>query len=222
MCDSAIQKTSSEKRDPNIQKCPPFCTRKTLLSKRRLSGVLRTRVGYSGGKTLNPVYKNLGDHTEVIEIDYDPKIISYEDLLQLFWNHHEYGLATVVKRQYMSLILYHSEEQKLAAEVSLKKEQHQRKEQLRTEIAPAGPFYPAEDYHQKYRLQKYKSICEELGLTPELLQTSHVAARLNGYIAGVGKEEDFERDVVKLGLPEKVAKFVRDHLKENAGGSLYC
>ncbi|XP_074028614.1 methionine sulfoxide reductase A [Leptinotarsa decemlineata] len=185
-------------------------------------GVLRTRVGYSGGKTLDPVYRNLGDHTEVIEIDFDPKIISYDDLLQLFWNNHEYGLTTAVKRQYMSLILYHCEEQKIAAEVSLKKEQKQRNEPLRTEIARAGHFYPAEDYHQKYRLQKFKWICDELELTPELLQTSHVAARLNGYVAGVGTEEDFEDDVVKLGLPEKVADFVRDQLKDNAGGNLYC
>nr|XP_023025535.1 peptide methionine sulfoxide reductase [Leptinotarsa decemlineata] len=145
-------------------------------------GVLRTRVGYSGGKTLDPVYRNL----------------------------------------YMSLILYHCEEQKIAAEVSLKKEQKQRNEPLRTEIARAGHFYPAEDYHQKYRLQKFKWICDELELTPELLQTSHVAARLNGYVAGVGTEEDFEDDVVKLGLPEKVADFVRDQLKDNAGGNLYC
>ncbi|VEN34990.1 unnamed protein product [Callosobruchus maculatus] len=185
-------------------------------------GVLRTRVGYSGGTTMDPVYKKMGDHTEVVEIDYDPKVISYEDLLELFWNNHEYGLTNITKRQYMSLILYHNEDQKRIAEISMKKEAHKRNEKLSTEIAPAGPFYPAEDYHQKYRLQEHSWLCEELGLTPALLQSSHVAARLNGYIVGVGKQEDFEKDVVTLGLSEKMAKYVRSHLLENEGGNLYC
>ncbi|VEN34989.1 unnamed protein product [Callosobruchus maculatus] len=220
-------------------------------------GVLRTRVGYSGGTTMDPVYKKIqlekeksqtsgqstpsnlqsndksgtstekavdfrGDHTEVVEIDYDPKVISYEDLLELFWNNHEYGLTNITKRQYMSLILYHNEDQKRIAEISMKKEAHKRNEKLSTEIAPAGPFYPAEDYHQKYRLQEHSWLCEELGLTPALLQSSHVAARLNGYIVGVGKQEDFEKDVVTLGLSEKMAKYVRSHLLENEGGNLYC
>ncbi|CAH1968257.1 unnamed protein product [Acanthoscelides obtectus] len=185
-------------------------------------GVLRTRVGYSGGTTIDPVYKKMGDHTEVVEIDFDPKVISYDDLLELFWNNHEYGLTTIIKRQYMSLILYHNEDQKRIAEISMKKLAHKRNEKLITEIAPAGPFYPAEDYHQKYRLQEHSWLCEELGLTPALLQTSHVATRLNGYIVGVGKQQDFEKDVVTLGLSEKVAKYVRSHLLENEGGNLYC
>jgi peptide-methionine (S)-S-oxide reductase len=77
-------------------------------------------------------------------------------------------------------------------------------------------------YHQKYRLQEHSWLCEELGLTPELLQTSHVAARLNGYLVGVGKLEDFEKDVVKLALNDKIASFVRTQLIENEGGNLYC
>ncbi|XP_030763937.1 peptide methionine sulfoxide reductase isoform X3 [Sitophilus oryzae] len=204
-------------------------------------GVLRTRVGYSGGTTPNPVYKSIdsassedgaaakpptenprGDHTEVIEIDYDPKVITYHDLLQLFWNNHEYGLTTVIKRQYMSLILYHDEDQKRIAEKEIKIEAGKRNEKLLTELAPAGPFYPAEDYHQKYRLQKHGWIVEELNLTPELLQTSEVAAKLNGYIAGVGTQDQFEKDIKRLAVPEKIASFVKIHLLENAGGSLYC
>jgi peptide-methionine (S)-S-oxide reductase len=64
--------------------------------------------------------------------------------LQLFWNNHEYGLTTIIKRQYMSLILYHDDDQKRIAEISLKKEAHKRNEKLVTEIGPAGAFYPAE------------------------------------------------------------------------------
>ncbi|XP_050303067.1 peptide methionine sulfoxide reductase isoform X2 [Anthonomus grandis grandis] len=185
-------------------------------------GVLRTRVGYSGGTTLNPVYRNLGDHTEVIEIDFDPSVTTYKDLLKLFWENHEYGLTTFIKRQYMSLILYHDDEQKHIAELEIKIEAGKRNEKLITEIAPAGPFYPAEDYHQKYRLQKHGWIVEELGLTPELLQTSQVAAKLNGYVAGIGNRADLDRDMRSLAIPEKIASYVKIQFLENEGGSLYC
>ncbi|XP_045462020.1 peptide methionine sulfoxide reductase [Harmonia axyridis] len=185
-------------------------------------GILRTRVGYAGGTLIDPEYRKLGDHTEVIEIDYDPKQISYEELLQLFWDNHEYGLTTCVKKQYMSLILYHDDDQKRIAEISVKKESHKRNEKLITTILPAGIFYPAEDYHQKYRLQQHSWLVEELGLTPELLQKSHIAARLNGYLVGVGKIEALESDCVKLGLPEKISNYVHKQWKQNEGGSLYC
>lgn len=80
-------------------------------------------------------------------MDYDPSKVTYEKLLDLFWNNHEYGLTTRVKRQYMSLILYHNEEQKAAALKSIKSERVKRTpEVIITEIAEAGEFYPAEEY----------------------------------------------------------------------------
>lgn len=82
-----------------------------------------------------------------MSIDYDPTKISYAKILDMFWNNHEYGLTTRVKRQYMSLILYHSEAQKAAAEASIKVERVRRApEVIRTEIAQAGEFYPAEEW----------------------------------------------------------------------------
>lgn len=81
-----------------------------------------------------------------MSIDYDPTKISYTKLLDLFWNNHEYGLTTRVKRQYMSLILYHSAAQKVAADNSIKTERVNRApEVIRTEIAEAGEFFPAEE-----------------------------------------------------------------------------
>ncbi|XP_050675264.1 peptide methionine sulfoxide reductase isoform X1 [Leptidea sinapis] len=185
-------------------------------------GVIRTRVGYSGGTTKNPHYRNLGDHTEVIEIDYDPKSVTYGDLLNMFWANHEYGLTTNLKRQYQSLILYHEEEQRQLAEASHKVMQERCNGQLRTEIAPAGIFYPAEDYHQKYRLQGHKDLCRSLGLDSKKLQTSHLAARLNGYLVGLGGKAQFEQDVVRLGLTEKQAEYVRREMERNEGGGLAC
>lgn len=90
--------------------------------------------------------RSRGDHTEVVTIDYDPNQITYYELLNLFWNNHEYGLTTRVKRQYMSLILHHSEEQKRVAENSIEEERVRRApEKIITEIAKSGPFYPAEE-----------------------------------------------------------------------------
>ncbi|XP_041986899.1 peptide methionine sulfoxide reductase isoform X2 [Aricia agestis] len=185
-------------------------------------GIIRTRVGYSGGTTKNPHYRNIGDHTEVIELDFDPKSVTYGELLDIFWANHEYGLTTKLKRQYQSLILYHDEEQRAAAEASYKDMQVRCKEQLRTEIAPAGPFYPAEDYHQKYRLQGHKDLCRSLGLDSGKLQTSHLAARLNGYLVGVGGIAQFEKEVASLGLNEKQAEYVRREIVRNEGGGLAC
>lgn len=79
-------------------------------------------------------------------MDYDPTKIVYAELLDLFWNNHEYGLTTRVKRQYMSLILYHNDEQKRIALNSIKEERVKRApEVINTEISSAGPFYPAEE-----------------------------------------------------------------------------
>ncbi|NP_001040364.1 methionine sulfoxide reductase [Bombyx mori] len=185
-------------------------------------GVIRTRVGYAGGTTKNPHYRSIGDHTEVIEIDYDPKTVTYEELLEIFWANHEYGLTTKLKRQYQSMILYHDDEQRLVAEASHRAVQSRCNETLRTEIAKADVFYPAEDYHQKYRLQGHKDFCRSIGLDSSKLQTSHWAARLNGYLVGVGGMNQFDQELPKLGLNEKQAEYVRRELERNEGGGLAC
>ncbi|XP_055693137.1 peptide methionine sulfoxide reductase [Lutzomyia longipalpis] len=186
-------------------------------------GVLRTRVGYTGGTTSNPIYKDLGDHTEVIEIHYDPKRITYNQLLELFWNNHEYGLCTKIKRQYASLIVYHTDEQKKIAEESLAYEREQRApEHITTEILPCDIFYPAEDYHQKYRLQSHKELTQSLGMDSRLLQTSHVAARLNGYLVGVGGVAQYLKEAKNLGLTPEQQEYARKFVEENEGGGLFC
>lgn len=79
-------------------------------------------------------------------MNYDPKIVSYKELLTIFWNNHEYGLTKRVKRQYASLILYHNENQKISATESIDEERIRRApEAIITEIGAAGPFYPAEE-----------------------------------------------------------------------------
>ncbi len=128
-----------------------------------VSGVLATRVGYTGGTLDNPTYQQVCSgttgHAEAVEITYDPAKISYTDLLALFWQIHD---PTQLNRQgpdigtqYRSAIFYHSEEQRRLAEASRddldRSGRYQRS--LVTEIVAAGAFWEAETYHQKYHLK---------------------------------------------------------------------
>ena len=123
-----------------------------------LPGVKSVTSGYAGGTKENPTYKEVcsGDtgHAEVIQIEYDPKVVSYEKLLETFWEAHD---PTTLNRQgadtgtqYRSIILYSSEAQKAAAEKSKAEAQKHFGQPIVTEIVPLKKFYQAEDYHQDY------------------------------------------------------------------------
>jgi peptide-methionine (S)-S-oxide reductase len=124
----------------------------------RLDGVKDVVSGYAGGHTENPTYEEVCSHTtghaEVVQIDFDPKKISYEKLLDVFWHAHD---PTTLNRQghdvgdsYRSIILYRSEAQKAAAEKSKTEEQKSWKDPIVTQIAPLKVFYKAEVSHQDY------------------------------------------------------------------------
>ncbi len=76
-----------------------------------MKGVVRTRVGYAGGEAPDPTYRRIQDHTEAIQIEYDPSITSYEELLEIFWESHD-PTSRPYSRQYMSIVLYHNQEQR--------------------------------------------------------------------------------------------------------------
>lgn len=184
-------------------------------------GVIRTRVGYSGGEKENPTYKDLGDHTETIDIDYDPNEVTYSELLDLFWKSHDPTAKTTV--QYMSIIFYHDQEQKKLAEEKLREEVKKHSDPILTKVLPATTFYDAEDYHQKYRLQQHPSLMKAVNLEPgPKVKSSHLAARLNGYVVGKGGVAQFDAEVKKLGLDEGTAKIVRELLVKNEGRQLVC
>ncbi len=144
----------------------------------RLSGVKSVVSGYSGGNVANPTYEmistGLTGHAEVIQIQYDANIISFEKLLDLFWHAHD---PTTVDSQgpdfgpqYRSIILYHSEAQKEAAEKS-KHDQNvkrARRSPVVTEIVPFEAFYPAEEYHQDYARNHRGNGYVETYITPKL------------------------------------------------------
>ena len=125
---------------------------------RKIKGVIKTVVGYSGGNTKDPTYESVcyenTGHAEVIYIDFDKNIISYENLVEEFWKCHD--PTTIdrqgpdVGRQYRSVIYYFDDFQKKIAEKSKEKYQHFIKKIIVTEISQADSFYKAEEYHQKY------------------------------------------------------------------------
>lgn len=123
----------------------------------KLSGVKNTLVGYSGGQKKNPTYEDLDDHTETVEIKFDPDKISYTELLDHFWQEH--NPTYPAKTQYKSVIFYHDEEQKKTTQSSKQKAQKKYKMPILTEILPATKFYQAEEYHQKYLQKNRGAFC---------------------------------------------------------------
>tara|TARA_B100001250_G_C19452164_1_gene636458 strand:- start:241 stop:696 length:456 start_codon:yes stop_codon:yes gene_type:complete len=129
---------------------------------RKINGIVKTEVGYSGGKTQNPTYESVcyenTDHAEVLLLDFEEEIITYETIVEEFWKCHDpttldrQGLD--VGRQYRSVIYYFNELQKKIAEKSKAKHQSHFKNIIVTEITRADNFYKAEDYHQKYIKKK--------------------------------------------------------------------
>lgn len=144
---------------------------------RRLPGVLATRVGYAGGTTENPSYRDVCSdrtgHAEVVEVRYDPAVIDYDRLLDVFWNEHD---PTTVNRQgpdvgsqYRSVIFYNSPAQEEAARASRGRLEASGRfrNPIVTEVEPAPPFYPAEDYHQQYLEKRGLASCSVQLRPPE-------------------------------------------------------
>lgn len=152
-----------------------------------LPGVIRTRVGYAGGTTPSPTYRQMGNHTETIEIDFDPAIIRYEDVLRHFWRNHYPNRDQYKGRQYLSLLRCRGDEQLKIAEHVKEEMEVELGERIETEIAPFTDFILAEERHQKYYLKRYPKALDQLQMLypePSMLINSTFAARLNGFVKG--------------------------------------
>ncbi len=159
-------------------------------------------MGYAGGTQPHPTYRNLGDHTETIEIDFDPAVISYEKLLDIFWRSHHPG-QPAWSRQYRAVVFYHGERQKTLALKTRDQVAARMQGPVATEILPAGPFTLAEGYHQKYYLRQRPELLAEFEAIyprPEALAGSTAAARVNGYLAGYGDPAELQAELDGLGL----------------------
>lgn len=177
-----------------------------------MEGVVRTRVGYAGGTSADPSYYALGDHTEVVQVEYDPTTLSYDDLLDVFWTNHDPRSPTG-KRQYRPVVLATTGSQREAAERSRDAIADRLGGSLATDIETLDRFYPAEDYHQKYELRSTPMLGEELvDRCGDRLVDSTVAARLNGFLAGYGDEDRHTALLAELELPPAVLSEIRRRL----------
>ncbi|HEY5296442.1 MAG TPA: peptide-methionine (S)-S-oxide reductase MsrA [Verrucomicrobiae bacterium] len=142
----------------------------------RLPGVISITSGFAGGHTENPTYQEVctetTGHAEVTQIEFDPAKISYNKLLEVFWQAHD---PTTLNRQgadvgtsYRSIILYRTEKQKLEAEKSKLEAQKDFKHPIVTEIVPLKKFYKAEDYHQEYYDNNSNAPYCQVVITPKL------------------------------------------------------
>jgi len=131
-----------------------------------VKGVESTLVGYTGGRTEDPTYKDVCSdetgHAEAVQVKFDPKKVSYGKLLDVFWKIHD---PTTLNRQgpdvgsqYRSVIFFHNGQQKKLATKSMKEQQKKLERKIVTDIVPARTFYKAESYHQKY-FEKHGRIC---------------------------------------------------------------
>ena len=150
-----------------------------------IAGAVRTRVGYAGGTKIDPTYHALGDHTEVLQVDYDPDRCSFRDLVTTAVRSHD-PRREVRKTQYQNVLFAESAAQRevlhdCLADVGLDPDA------IATRVERLSRFYSAEDYHQKYSLRSDPSLSsafEDAGYDDAALRESSAAAKLNGVAAG--------------------------------------
>ena len=164
----------------------------------------------------------MGDHTETFQVDFDPTIISYTDLLRLFWQSHN-PQRKAWSRQYRAVVLYHNQDQ--CEQVQHSKEDLMGKinAPVHTAISPLNQFYLAEGYHQKYYLQNSLLMADVAVIYPDenAWVDSTAVARMNGYLAGYGNAATFAHDVKRLGLSEEGERFLQKSVTKR-GVSLRC
>jgi peptide-methionine (S)-S-oxide reductase len=153
----------------------------------RLPGILSVTSGYAGGQTENPTYEQIGTgktgHAEVVQIEYDPEKISYQKIIDLFWDAHD---PTTLNRQgadvgtqYRSIILTASEDEARIAKESRDRAQGEFKSPIVTEIVPLEKFYPAEDYHQDFYRENPMHPYNMAVIRPKLQKLDEKATELN-------------------------------------------
>nr|XP_016458597.1 PREDICTED: peptide methionine sulfoxide reductase A5-like [Nicotiana tabacum] len=178
-----------------------------------LNGVVRTSVGYAGGSKPNPEYRSLGDNAECVQVEYDPEVIGFRQLLEVFWSNHDsrqvFGQGPDVGNQYRSIIFTSGTEESRLAAVSKEREQSKSKSSIvTTQIQQLEAFHPAEPEHQKFELKRNPFLLQLMGNLPEEeLERSTLAAKLNGYAAElcpsrIQKQIDAKiNDIIKKGWP---------------------
>lgn len=173
--------------------------------------MVRTRVGYTGGRKPSPTYRSMGDHTESFQVDFDPERLSYEELLNIFWRGGRHSRQSWGK-QYMTAVFSHTPEQKQMAQIT-KAQQERARGQIHTPILPLDTFYLAEDYHQKYSLQGTAALVSEFrAIYPDVSDfvNSTAVARVNGFLGGYGDWDLLQAEIDSYGLSPQGRLQLRD------------
>ena len=174
-------------------------------------------MGYAGGEKKNPTYRDLGDHTETIQLDFDPRKISYEQLLDIFRQSHNPS-AHAISIQYKHVVFYHTDEQKELAVRSKYRVTKKLGREIQTEILPYTGFYRAEDYHQKYKLRHAHDIMAEFdNMYPDYQDfvDSTAAARINGSLYGYGTLENLQAEMDSYGISEEAKEKLEARISKN-------
>lgn len=161
---------------------------------------MRTRVGYAGGTAEAPTYRRIGDHTEAIQVDFDAAILPYPELLQRFWAWHD-PCRPPFSRQYRSFVAWDGEEQRRAAEASLRAIAAGRQQPVTTAVEPLSRFWLAEDHHQKHVLRRDRELLAMLRpwlADDDALRDSTLGARLNAFCHGDLPLADLRRELRRL------------------------
>jgi len=172
-----------------------------------LPGVITSKVGYTGGSSKKPTYRNMGDHTETVEVTFDPSIIPYHELLKFFWKNH--NPFTKGRPQYMSAIFCHGQHQLDEALASKQDLQKHHVQPISTKIMLAEEFYDAEDYHQKYLLRQHPKLLKSLKLSDSSVIKSYAAAKINAFINNDSTRDHLEEVCKELGLKDDQITYIR-------------
>jgi peptide-methionine (S)-S-oxide reductase len=162
--------------------------------------VIATFVGYAGGSDPGPTYRSIGDHAESFQVIYDPEVISFDDLLELFWNKHD-PYSGIWLKQYMNIAFYENESQKEAIESHVRRLEESGRT-VKTRVSRLDAFTLAEDYHQKHSLRRFPDFIGEIEANSpngDWLFT-YEATRLNGYLGGNGSCGILEKEIRRFGL----------------------
>lgn len=177
-------------------------------------------VGYTGGTSAAPDYHHLGDHSEAVRVEFDPQQITYARLLEVFWASHDPTYAAY-SRQYRSAIFYLDKAQRREAENSRRQVAATASGRVVTAVEPAGEFFAAENYHQKYLLRQAAGFFEEFrDLYPDTaaFTASTAAARVNGYLGCNGERGALEADLPRLGLSAKMQARLVEYVSASCSG----
>lgn len=163
----------------------------------------------------DPTYHDLGDHSESIQVDYDPTKLTYDQILDRIWVSHN-PCGTAWSRQYMSAIFFQSDEQRKAILASKARIEEKLGRTVKTAVLPLTRFYLAEDYHQKYELRGTADLMKEFqAIYPDGKDfvNSTAAARVNSYLAGQGSPEQLRKEIDLLGLSAEGKKRLLSYVR---------